>query len=90
MDSVFGKIEKRWVDAYFPFTEPSFELEIFYNGKWLECLGCGMFRKGIMENAGYGDDYAAYAFGCGLERLGMVLFDIPDIRLFWSEGFKIV
>ncbi len=39
IDAVFGKVEKRWIDAYFPFTLPSFELEIFYNNQWLEVLG---------------------------------------------------
>ena len=39
VDTVFGKVEKRWIDAYFPFTTPSLELEIFYNNEWLEVLG---------------------------------------------------
>ena len=75
---------KRWVDAYFPFTEPSMELEIFFKGEWLEVLGCGVMEMKILEEAGLGDK-RAWAFGLGLERLAMVLFDVPDIRLFWSD-----
>jgi phenylalanyl-tRNA synthetase alpha chain len=84
VDAVFGPVEKRWVDAYFPFTEPSFELEILYKGEWLEVLGCGVMQQDILRRAGRGEQ-PGWAFGLGLERLAMVLFNIPDIRLFWSE-----
>lgn len=84
VDAVFGPVEKRWVDAYFPFTEPSFELEIYYNDKWLEVLGCGVMQQDILRRAGRGEQ-PGWAFGLGLERLAMVLFNIPDIRLFWSQ-----
>lgn len=75
---------RRWVDTYFPFTHPSWELEILFDGEWLEVLGCGVIEQQILENAGQ-DDCVGWAFGLGLERLAMVLHDIPDIRLFWSE-----
>eukprot|EP00878_Enallax_costatus_P002803 GHUV01002995.1.p1 GENE.GHUV01002995.1~~GHUV01002995.1.p1 ORF type:complete len:449 (+),score=125.42 GHUV01002995.1:175-1521(+) len=81
---LFGDVECRWVDAYFPFTEPSFELEIFFKGKWMEVLGCGVMEQVILDK-NYGEGHKAWAFGLGLERLAMVLFDIPDIRLFWSD-----
>mmetsp|Transcript_50656 Transcript_50656/g.99206 ORF Transcript_50656/g.99206 Transcript_50656/m.99206 type:complete len:389 (+) Transcript_50656:1-1167(+) len=84
VDSIFGKVEKRWVDAYFPFTDPSLELEVFYNNEWLEVLGSGMIQAGVMEKAGLESTRKGWAFGIGLERLAMVLFKIPDIRLFWS------
>jgi len=86
---LFGeKIEYRWVDCYFPFTHPSWELEVFYNGDWLEVLGCGLMEQEILSNAGV-NDKVGWAFGLGLERLAMVLYNIPDIRLFWStdSGF---
>ncbi|XP_055596537.1 probable phenylalanine--tRNA ligase, mitochondrial [Uranotaenia lowii] len=86
---LFGdKVEYRWTESEFPFTKPSYELEIFFNGKWLEILGCGITRNEILDKAGVSKSIA-YAFGVGLERLAMVLFDIPDIRLFWStdSGF---
>ena len=80
---LFGPTDMRWVDAYFPFTEPSLELEILYQGEWLEVLGCGVIHPDIMKQAGRPNDQG-WAFGLGLERLAMVLFQIPDIRLFWT------
>ncbi|EGG18263.1 phenylalanine-tRNA synthetase [Cavenderia fasciculata] len=83
--SVIGtNLEVRWIDAYFPFTAPSWEMEILFQGRWLEVLGCGVVHPGILNAAGRSDEYA-WAFGIGLERLAMILFDIPDIRLFWTE-----
>ncbi len=48
---VFGDLEMRWIDAYFPFTEPSMELEIFYNNEWLEVLGSGVIHDNVMRRA---------------------------------------
>ena len=84
---LFGDVEMRWIDAYFPFTDPSFELEVLFNGKWLECLGCGMTQQKIMKISDR-DDEVAWAFGLGLDRLAMVLFEVPDIRLFWSQDSR--
>jgi len=88
---LFGpSAQLRWVDAHFPFTEPSLELEVQWEGAWLELLGCGVIRGPILracgtgKGAGHGDDIG-WAFGLGLERLAMVLHSIPDIRLFWSR-----
>lgn len=77
-------IQCRWVEQYFPFTHPSWELEIFYNGKWLEILGCGIMRQEIVQKSG-AVDRIGWAFGLGLERLAMCLYNIPDVRLFWSN-----
>lgn len=77
-------LQVRWIDATFPFTSPSWEMEILYQGKWLEVLGCGVIRQDILKNAGK-PDKIGWAFGLGLERLALVLFGIPDIRLFWSQ-----
>lgn len=74
----------RWVEAYFPFTSPSWELEVFWQGDWLEVLGCGVVKQDIMINAG-APSRVGWAFGVGLERIAMLLFGIPDIRLFWSK-----
>ena len=83
---LFGPVEVRWVDAYFPFTEPSYEMEIFFNGAWMEVLGCGVMQQAILEGSAPGAKGGrAWAFGLGLERLTMVLFGIPDIRLFWCS-----
>ncbi|CAB3398877.1 unnamed protein product [Caenorhabditis bovis] len=84
-DELFGRnCEKRWVDAYFPFTHPSYELEVFYNNQWLEVLGCGIMEQKLLESAGV-EEKVGWAFGIGLERIAMVLYGIPDIRLFWTR-----
>ncbi|KDR81618.1 hypothetical protein GALMADRAFT_59090 [Galerina marginata CBS 339.88] len=73
----------RWIEAYFPFTSPSFEVEVFFQGKWLEILGSGVIRQATLDTAGV-TNKIGWAFGLGLERIAMVLYSIPDIRLFWS------
>ena len=74
----------RWIEAYFPFTSPSWELEVFWKGDWLELLGCGVTKQEILINAGV-PNKISWAFGVGLERVAMLLFSVPDIRLFWSS-----
>eukprot|EP00913_Durusdinium_trenchii_P011534 g10829.t1 len=84
-----GEDTMRWLDEYFPFTEPSLELEIFYNEDWMEVLGCGVIHHDVLRNAGLDPEKVhGWAFGLGLERLAMVLFGIPDIRLFWSDDAR--
>ncbi|KAI9739383.1 MAG: hypothetical protein M1818_005071 [Claussenomyces sp. TS43310] len=73
----------RWIEAYFPFTSPSWEMEVFWQGDWLEVLGCGIVNQNICIDAGV-PQQLGWAFGVGLERIAMLLFEIPDIRLFWS------
>lgn len=75
--------EFRWVSTYFPFTHPSWELEAKFQGDWLELLGCGIMEQEILFNAGV-EHKVGWAFGVGLERLAMALYNIPDIRAFWS------
>ncbi|MBV8353216.1 MAG: phenylalanine--tRNA ligase subunit alpha [Verrucomicrobia bacterium] len=87
------EVETRLRPHFFPFTEPSFELDIrlpgIQEGKWMELLGCGMVNPAVFEavNARRGDnaydpeDWTGFAFGMGLERLAMSLFGLPDIRL---------
>jgi phenylalanyl-tRNA synthetase alpha chain len=77
-------LKVRWVEAYFPFTSPSFELEIFWQGEWMELLGSGIVQDKILKGAGLKDSIG-WAWGLGVERLAMILFGVPDIRLFWSE-----
>lgn len=74
----------RWVEAYFPFTSPSWELEVFWQGDWLEVLGCGVIKQDLLTASNV-PDRIGWAFGLGLERIAMLLFNIPDIRLFWSR-----
>lgn len=77
-------LRMRWVEAYFPFTSPSYELEVYYDGDWLEVLGCGVVKQEIYINAGV-PNKLGWAFGIGIDRIAMLLFKIPDIRLFWSR-----
>ncbi|KAL7553584.1 hypothetical protein ACHAWF_017028 [Thalassiosira exigua] len=88
MDHLFGpSTQKRWNEDYFPFTQPSFELEINHNDEWMEVLGCGVIHEQVLSLSGR-SDRRGWAFGLGLERLAMILFKIPDIRLFWTEDLR--
>ena len=80
-----AKLNSRWIDATFPFTHPSWEYEIEIDGKWYELLGCGIINHHVLENSGLTRDYIGWAFGLGLERIAMIMYGIPDIRLFWSQ-----
>ena len=83
MKTLFSEAEiplnLRWdTTATFPFTDPSIEMEISLNGEqWIECLGCGKIKTEIDTNG--------WAFGIGIDRLAMLLFQIDDIRTLWSE-----
>lgn len=67
---LFPKCDAKWLDTYFPFTNPSFELEVFYAQKYLEVLGCGIIEDKIIENCGV--DRVGWAFGLGLERCSIL------------------
>jgi phenylalanyl-tRNA synthetase alpha chain len=88
-----SSVETRLRPHFFPFTEPSFELDIsvpgIQGGKWMELLGCGLVNPAVFEainhrrgdNAYDPEKWSGFAFGMGLERLAMSLFALPDIRL---------
>ncbi|KAG0149421.1 hypothetical protein CROQUDRAFT_332101 [Cronartium quercuum f. sp. fusiforme G11] len=82
-----ASLQVRWIPAFFPFTSPSYEVEVLYRGKWLEILGCGLVKQLTLDKAGV-PSKMGWAFGLGLERIAMVLFSIPDIRLFWSQDSR--
>lgn len=87
--SIFGKdVKNRFNDDNFPYTEPSFEMEIEKGGQWLEMLGSGMPRKSVLVNFGL-TGYNGWAFGFGLERLAIVSMELPDIRLLWSQDERV-
>lgn len=86
-DFVDEPLRMRWVEAYFPFTSPSYELEIYYAGDWLEVLGSGVVRQDLYINAGV-PNKLGWAFGVGIDRIAMLLFNIPDIRLYWSKDSR--
>lgn len=77
-------LKVRWIEAYFPFTSPSYELEVFYQGDWLEVLGCGVIKQDLLSSSDV-PNRIGWAAGLGIERIAMLLFNIPDIRLFWSQ-----
>src|SRR3989344_5263680 len=81
-------IKFRFNEDKFPYTDPSLEVELEFNGKWLELLGSGMPKKIVLKNFGV-EGYNGWAFGFGLERLAIAKMEIPDIRLFWSEDGRI-
>lgn len=84
MESV-SNLKVRWIKAYFPWTAPSWEIEVWWQNDWLELCGCGLVREEVFKNAGYEPESAVgWAFGLGLDRIAMLLFEIPDIRLFWT------
>ncbi|MDR7415411.1 MAG: phenylalanine--tRNA ligase subunit alpha [Armatimonadota bacterium] len=79
----------RFQPSYFPFTEPSAEIAVYFGGRWLEIGGCGMFHPRVLEFSGIDPErYTAFAFGLGVERPAMVRYGIGDIRLFWENDLR--
>jgi phenylalanyl-tRNA synthetase alpha chain len=85
------KIEFRYRPSYFPFTEPSVEVDVKVGGKWLEMMGAGMVHPRVFEYAHYNPrDWQGFAFGVGIDRLAMIKYKIPDIRLFYSGDLRFI
>jgi len=84
------KAELRFRPSYFPFTEPSAEVDIRWEeGKWLEILGCGMVHPNVLESAGVdSEEYTGYAFGIGVERLAMLRYGVTDLRTFFENDLR--
>ena len=81
----------RFEPDYFPFTEPSAQMAVWFNGFWLELGGCGMFHPRVLEMAGIDPErYTAFAFGGFGDRVVMARYDIPDIRLFWENDLRML
>jgi len=89
---MFGeKCKMRWRPSYFPFTEPSAEVDIWddQRNQWMEILGCGMVDPEVFNNVGYDSKiWHGYAFGMGVERIAMLKNDIDDIRLFYNGDIR--
>ncbi|GAX22116.1 phenylalanyl-tRNA synthetase alpha chain [Fistulifera solaris] len=76
-------IQVRFRGSYFPFTEPSMEVDVFFRGKWMEVLGCGMVDPNVLEMAGIDpNEYSGFAAGFGVERFCMVIHGVKDLREF--------
>ena len=98
---MFGKSKIRLRPSYFPFTEPSAEVDIYWGLEtetdykitkgtgWLEIMGCGMVDPNVLKNCNIDPAvYSGYAFGMGIERIAMLLYQIPDIRMFYENDVR--
>ena len=99
--AMFGKSKLRFRPSFFPFTEPSAEVDIYWGLEsesdyrltkgtgWLEIMGCGMVDPKVLENCNIDPEkYSGYAFGLGIERIAMLIYEIPDIRLFFENDVR--
>jgi phenylalanyl-tRNA synthetase alpha chain len=82
-------LEVRFRPSYFPFTEPSAEVDIRGENGWLEVLGCGMVHPSVLENVGIDSErFTGFAFGMGVERLAMLRYRINDLRMFFDNDLR--
>ena len=101
LHTMFGDVDVRFRPSFFPFTEPSAEVDIsciFCSGKgcrvcsqtgWLEVLGCGMVDPNVFKAVGY-ENVSGYAFGLGVERFAMLLHRIPDLRSLFEGDLRLL
>ncbi|MCG8371611.1 MAG: phenylalanine--tRNA ligase subunit alpha [Proteobacteria bacterium] len=84
------KVELRFRPSYFPFTEPSAEVDIARGeDEWLEILGCGMVHPNVLDAAGVdSESFTGYAFGVGVERLAMLRYGVTDLRTFFENDLR--
>ena len=100
-ESLFGKSKIRLRPSYFPFTEPSAEVDIYWGldteidykitkgTGWLEIMGCGMVDPNVLKNCNIdAEKFSGYAFGMGIERIAMLLYQIDDIRTFYENDIR--
>ena len=87
---MFGDdLKVRFRASYFPFTEPSAEVDVQWQGKWLEVLGCGMVDPNVLKAVGYDPErYTGFAAGLGVERFAMVLHEMDDIRRLYNSDLR--
>lgn len=98
---MFGKSKIRLRPSYFPFTEPSAEVDVYWGLEtetdykmtkgtgWLEIMGCGMVDPNVLENCGIDSEvYSGFAFGMGIDRIALLLNQIPDIRMFSENDIR--
>ena len=100
-EALFGNSKIRLRPSYFPFTEPSAEVDIYWGLEteidyritkgtgWLEIMGCGMVDPNVLKNCGVDPEvYSGFAFGMGIERIAMLLYQVSDIRLFFENDVR--
>ena len=89
LKTFFGDIPVRFRASYFPFTEPSAEVDVKWKGKWLEVMGCGMVDPTVLEKLGIDSEkWTGFAAGLGVERFCMVRHQIDDIRRFYTNDLR--
>jgi phenylalanyl-tRNA synthetase alpha chain len=89
LEEMFGEIEVRLRPSFFPFTEPSAEVDVRWRGRWLEVMGCGMVDPNVLKAVGYDPEvYTGFAAGFGVERFAMVLHQIDDIRRLYASDLR--
>jgi phenylalanyl-tRNA synthetase alpha chain len=89
LQEMFGEVPIRFRTSYFPFTEPSAEVDVQWKGRWLEVMGCGMVDPNVFKAVGYDSElYTGFAAGFGVERLAMVLHQMDDIRRLYSSDLR--
>ena len=102
LKSLFGKdLKTRFRPSFFPFTEPSAEVDIYWGLEsesdyritkgtgWLEIMGCGMIDPNVLKNVNIdSDNFSGFAFGLGIERIAMLLYQIDDLRLFFENDIR--
>jgi phenylalanyl-tRNA synthetase alpha chain len=83
-------VEIEFRPSFFPFTEPSVEVFAKFRGKWLEMMGGGMTNPQVIRNMGLDPkEYQGFCFGGGLDRIAMIKWNIPDVRLFYQGDLRI-
>ncbi len=100
-EQLFGKSKIRLRPSYFPFTEPSAEVDVYWGlatetdyritkgTGWLEIMGCGMVDPNVLRNCNIDpQEYSGFAFGMGIERIAMLLYQIEDIRMFYENDLR--
>ena len=89
LKTFFGDLPVRFRASYFPFTEPSAEVDVQWRGKWLEVMGCGMVDPMVLDRLGIDSErWTGFAAGLGVERFCMVRHEIDDIRRFYSGDLR--
>ena len=89
LQQFFGDLPVRFRASYFPFTEPSAEVDVMWRGRWLEVMGCGMVDPAVLEGLGLDPDrWSGFAAGLGVERFCMVRHGIDDIRRLFTSDLR--
>jgi phenylalanyl-tRNA synthetase alpha chain len=85
------EVKIRFRPCYFPFVEPGVEVDVWFNGKWLEVMGAGVMHPFVLKSGGIDPtEWSGFAFGMGFDRIVMVKYGIEDVRLLYSGDLRFV